>query len=171
MKAQQDLYKEHGYSPVSGCLPLLIQMPFLYALLFSFRTLLTESKNHAVILEAINKPIYPFLPHLTAIPNASFLWVNLGSSRSVAYSALRGCSLHLDSAAHGDAGPQEAGSRYTYRSDCSGDPDDHVYHAGHHVRYRPRFPGRIGALLDHRRDVCFSTTVFPGWLGLALPRY
>ena len=43
MKAQQDLYKEHGYSPVSGCLPLLIQMPFLYALFFSFRTLLTEN--------------------------------------------------------------------------------------------------------------------------------
>jgi YidC/Oxa1 family membrane protein insertase len=79
MKAQQDLYKEHGYSPVSGCLPLLIQMPFLYALLFSFRTLLTVSKHPSVILEAINKPIYPFLPHLTAIPNPYFLWVNLGA--------------------------------------------------------------------------------------------
>ena len=118
MKAQQDLYKEHGYSPVSGCLPLLIQMPFLYALLFSFRTLLTVSKNQAVILKAINKPIYPFLPHLTAIPNPSFLWVDLRSSRSVAYSAVRGCSLHAHPAAHGDAGPQEAGSRYTYRSDA-----------------------------------------------------
>jgi YidC/Oxa1 family membrane protein insertase len=77
MKAQQDLYKEHGYSPVSGCLPLLIQMPFLYALLFSFRTLLTESSSQAKILDAINKPIYSFLPHLTAIPDPYFLWVNL----------------------------------------------------------------------------------------------
>jgi YidC/Oxa1 family membrane protein insertase len=77
MKAQQDLYKEHGYSPVSGCLPLLIQMPFLYALLFSFRTLLTESSSQTKILEAINKPIYSFLPHLTAIPDPYFLWVNL----------------------------------------------------------------------------------------------
>jgi YidC/Oxa1 family membrane protein insertase len=77
MKAQQDLYKEHGYSPVSGCLPLLIQMPFLYALLFSFRTLLTVSSHPKVILDAINKPIYHFLPSLTAIPNPHFLWVNL----------------------------------------------------------------------------------------------
>jgi YidC/Oxa1 family membrane protein insertase len=74
MKAQQDLYKEHGYSPVSGCLPLLIQMPFLYALLFSFRNLLTEN------LTKINDPIYPFLPHLTALPNPSFLWTNLSQS-------------------------------------------------------------------------------------------
>jgi YidC/Oxa1 family membrane protein insertase len=71
MKAQQDLYKEHGYSPVSGCLPLLIQMPFLYALLFSFRTLLTEN------LVKINAPIYSFLPHLTTVPNPHFLWVDL----------------------------------------------------------------------------------------------
>ena len=74
MKAQQDLYKEHGYSPISGCLPLLIQMPFLYALLFSFRTLLTEN------LVKINAPIYPFLPHLTQVPNGAFLWTNLGAS-------------------------------------------------------------------------------------------
>lgn len=26
------LYKNHGYNPFSGCLPLLIQMPFLYAI-------------------------------------------------------------------------------------------------------------------------------------------
>jgi YidC/Oxa1 family membrane protein insertase len=71
MKAQQDLYKEHGYSPVSGCLPLLIQMPFLYALLFSFRNLLTEK------VTVINKPIYSFLPHLTTAPDPHFLWVNL----------------------------------------------------------------------------------------------
>jgi YidC/Oxa1 family membrane protein insertase len=74
MKAQQDLYKEHGYSPVSGCLPLLIQMPFLYALLFSFRNLLTGN------LVLINKPIYSFLPHLTALPNSSFLWTSLSAS-------------------------------------------------------------------------------------------
>ncbi len=73
MKAQQDLYKEHGYSPVSGCLPLLIQMPFLYALFFSFRTLLSPT------LPPINKAIYPFLPHLTALPDPYFLWVNLTS--------------------------------------------------------------------------------------------
>jgi YidC/Oxa1 family membrane protein insertase len=74
MQAQRDLYKEHGYSPVSGCLPLLIQMPFLYALLFSFRTLLTGN------LRLINSQIYPFLPHLSAPPVSSFLWTNLSHS-------------------------------------------------------------------------------------------
>ncbi len=74
MKAQQDLYKEHGYSPISGCLPLLIQMPFLYALLFSFKNLLTDN------LDKINAPIYPFLPHLTALPNTHFLWTSLNAS-------------------------------------------------------------------------------------------
>ena len=26
-----DLYKKHGVNPMGGCIPLLIQMPFLYA--------------------------------------------------------------------------------------------------------------------------------------------
>ena len=36
MAAQQALYKEHGVSMYGGCLPLVIQMPFLYALYYSF---------------------------------------------------------------------------------------------------------------------------------------
>ena len=31
-KAQMELYKEAGYNPASGCLPLLIQMPILFGL-------------------------------------------------------------------------------------------------------------------------------------------
>ena len=26
-----DLYKKHGVNPMGGCIPLLIQMPFIYA--------------------------------------------------------------------------------------------------------------------------------------------
>jgi YidC/Oxa1 family membrane protein insertase len=38
-KAQMALYKEEGVNPASGCLPLLIQMPILYALFFVFNEL------------------------------------------------------------------------------------------------------------------------------------
>jgi YidC/Oxa1 family membrane protein insertase len=79
MAAQQALYKEHGVSPVSGCLPLLIQMPFLYALFFSFNTVLlaqgTESFTHH--LTRINADIYPFLPKITELPATQFFWANL----------------------------------------------------------------------------------------------
>jgi YidC/Oxa1 family membrane protein insertase len=41
-KSQQEmmkLYKEHGASPLSGCLPLLIQMPVLFAMYYAFNQL------------------------------------------------------------------------------------------------------------------------------------
>jgi YidC/Oxa1 family membrane protein insertase len=80
MAAQQALYREHGVSMYGGCLPLLIQMPFLYALYFSFSTvLLAHGLSPAQHLLKINQDIYPFLPHLTlaTIPNPHFLWTNL----------------------------------------------------------------------------------------------
>ncbi|GEM_PF-190242 len=90
MQAQQALYKEHGYSPVSGCLPLLIQLPFLYALYYAFWGILraptppagqhwTPAHIDAVHLQNINNDIYPFLPHLTHLPNLQFFWTNLAT--------------------------------------------------------------------------------------------
>ncbi|HEX8033108.1 MAG TPA: YidC/Oxa1 family membrane protein insertase [Ktedonobacterales bacterium] len=80
MAAQQALYKEHGVSPMAGCLPLLIQMPFLYALYYSFYTVINAiNANHgAGNLNLINKDIYPFLPKLTQLPDLHFFWTNLG---------------------------------------------------------------------------------------------
>jgi YidC/Oxa1 family membrane protein insertase len=72
MEEQRRLYKEHGVSPLSGCLPLLVQMPVLYALYFSFYTVLPG------VVHKINQDIYPFLPHIHAAPNLHFLWMNLG---------------------------------------------------------------------------------------------
>ncbi len=74
MAAQQALYKENGVSMYGGCLPLLIQMPFLYALYYSFYQVLNTQGN---VLAAINEQIYPFLPHLTAAPSATFLGLSL----------------------------------------------------------------------------------------------
>jgi YidC/Oxa1 family membrane protein insertase len=36
-RAQMDLYKQHGYNPVSGCLPMLLQMPIFIALYQALR--------------------------------------------------------------------------------------------------------------------------------------
>jgi YidC/Oxa1 family membrane protein insertase len=58
-KAQMALYKEEGVNPASGCLPLLIQMPILYALFFVFRDL-ANPKLHP-------EPIY----------HHAFLWFRL----------------------------------------------------------------------------------------------
>jgi YidC/Oxa1 family membrane protein insertase len=85
LRAQQDLFKEHGYSPASGCLPLLIQMPFLYALYFAFFAVLQKQTPHETLthhIQRINDQIYPFLPHITnhQLPNINFLWLDLSKA-------------------------------------------------------------------------------------------
>jgi YidC/Oxa1 family membrane protein insertase len=77
MAEQQALYKANGVNPVQGCLPLLIQLPFLYALYYSFFQVLKPSGSTVEQLHAINSNIYPFLPHITTLPNMQFLWMNL----------------------------------------------------------------------------------------------
>lgn len=76
MAAQQALYKEHGVSMYGGCLPLVIQMPFLYSLFYAFEALLS-TKSDALL--TINGYIYPFLPRLSHLPDQHFFWTNLGS--------------------------------------------------------------------------------------------
>ena len=36
-KEMMKLYKEHGFNPVAGCLPMLLPMPFLFAFFFVFQ--------------------------------------------------------------------------------------------------------------------------------------
>ena len=66
-KAQQlimELYKEHNANPFSGCWPLLVQMPILFALFRSLR----------VFFDPVLAPAYVNLEH------AGFLWIpNLGN--------------------------------------------------------------------------------------------
>lgn len=89
VRAQQQLYREHGVSMMGGCLPMLIQLPFLYGLYYSLYTALLAPKPGgkvlppadvpAAMLKQINGDIYPFLPHLTlhTLPATTFLWTNL----------------------------------------------------------------------------------------------
>lgn len=91
MAAQQALYKENGVSLYGGCLPLLVQLPFLYALYYSFFAVLNSQnvtsivKGHSVTVPEsigahianINQYIYPFIPHLNALPATQFFWTSL----------------------------------------------------------------------------------------------
>ncbi|HWP95597.1 MAG TPA: YidC/Oxa1 family membrane protein insertase [Syntrophomonadaceae bacterium] len=46
----QELYKEHGVNPLGGCLPLLIQMPILFAFYRSLYTFQFAVPAHAIFL-------------------------------------------------------------------------------------------------------------------------
>jgi YidC/Oxa1 family membrane protein insertase len=68
-EATQELYKQHGISPTSSFLPLLIQLPIFIGLYSA----LTIVLNHASIAH-LNSIIYPFLPQLSSIPNIDLNW-------------------------------------------------------------------------------------------------
>jgi YidC/Oxa1 family membrane protein insertase len=78
MAEQRRLYKENGVSMYGGCLPLIVQMPFIYALYGAFLTVihaaaLSAPKN----LAAINQDLYSFVPHITSFPQTWFIWTSL----------------------------------------------------------------------------------------------
>jgi YidC/Oxa1 family membrane protein insertase len=84
MAAQRQLFKENNYSQMQGCLPLLIQMPVLYALFGAFRTVITlQPQYHTLgLLQQINNSIYSFLPKVVAASSShpihtQFLWTDL----------------------------------------------------------------------------------------------
>jgi YidC/Oxa1 family membrane protein insertase len=55
-RALMDLYKEHGVNPMSGCLPMLIQLPILWAF---FRVLITglgDSAKLSLLYGFVNNP-------------------------------------------------------------------------------------------------------------------
>lgn len=75
-RAQLELYKEHGVNPAAGCLPLLIQMPVLFALYNVFFQVL-QNGNMEKLLSDINQVVYaPFL-RISAF-DLTFFGVNLG---------------------------------------------------------------------------------------------
>jgi YidC/Oxa1 family membrane protein insertase len=62
-QAMMELYQKEGVNPLGGCLPLLIQMPILFALFSSLRTFFDPALNPTV-----------------EIAHATFIWVpNLGN--------------------------------------------------------------------------------------------
>ena len=57
---QMKLYKERGYNPAMGCLPLLLQMPLLFAMYAAF---LFFVRDPAPTGAEIGAAIWPFLPN------------------------------------------------------------------------------------------------------------
>lgn len=66
-KKTMELYQKHGVNPLSSCLPLLIQLPILFALYRVFFTLGDSS--------SLNN-LYPFVTRPEVI-NTHFLWMDL----------------------------------------------------------------------------------------------
>lgn len=77
---QLRLYQQAGINPAAGCLPLLIQMPFLIALYNLFNQLLSNG-NMVKVVEAINNVVYfPFLK-ISSL-DLSFFGLNLAHKPS-----------------------------------------------------------------------------------------
>ena len=66
--AMQALYKEYGINPLSGCLPLLIQLPVLYGLYNALNIVVRGP------LSTLNGSLYGFVAKFPAPPNADFNW-------------------------------------------------------------------------------------------------
>jgi YidC/Oxa1 family membrane protein insertase len=79
-KKTMELYKEHGINPMSGCLPLLVQMPFIFGLYQAVNVLFTSDVNGKLV-QNINAVLYSASIHITNI-DTNFFGINLGASPS-----------------------------------------------------------------------------------------
>jgi YidC/Oxa1 family membrane protein insertase len=73
-QAQMELYREYGFNPLAGCLPLIIQLPVMLGL---YRAIVTTLA--ATPLELLNLSGRLWVPELSnMVPlNNKFLWLNL----------------------------------------------------------------------------------------------
>ncbi|HSB91302.1 MAG TPA: YidC/Oxa1 family membrane protein insertase [Anaerolineales bacterium] len=72
---QLKLYREVGFNPLSGCLPLLIQFPILIGLYQSISRALAIAPPQLLDLA---KRVYPFISSTLVPVNSHFLWWDLG---------------------------------------------------------------------------------------------
>ena len=78
---QMRYYKEKGISPFASCLPLLIQMPLLFALFQSINRALATTPDSLLQLA---RSVYPFQSVENIIPlNSHFLWMDLSRPESL----------------------------------------------------------------------------------------
>jgi YidC/Oxa1 family membrane protein insertase len=74
------LYKEHGINPAAGCLPILIQMPIIWAL-YSVLQHMVSLKSDVIVTE-VNKIIYFDFLKLHSAWDSSFFGLPLGEMPS-----------------------------------------------------------------------------------------
>lgn len=80
------LYKEHGVNPVAGCLPVLVQIPVIWALYTVLQKVVTLPTDKVV--SEINKLVYPGLgTQLTSIWDQHFFGIPLGQSPAQIFSS------------------------------------------------------------------------------------
>lgn len=84
-KAIMDLYKEHNFNPLSGCLPLLVQFPFVIALYQVFLHGLTTD---------VSSKFYSFMPHINQA-NVMFLGIINLSQANIVLAILAGIAQFL----------------------------------------------------------------------------
>jgi YidC/Oxa1 family membrane protein insertase len=77
-QAQLELYQEHGINPLSsmtGCLPLFIQLPIIWAFYQSISRALADQPGEMLVLTQYLSAVPQFM-RLVPLPRA-WLWVNL----------------------------------------------------------------------------------------------
>jgi YidC/Oxa1 family membrane protein insertase len=72
---QMKLFREKGYNPASGCLPLLIQFPIIIGL---YQAVIRTLGTTPVQLFDLSTLIYDFIPNSLIPLESQFLWMNLG---------------------------------------------------------------------------------------------
>lgn len=73
---QMELYREFGYNPFSGCVPLVIQFPVIIGL---YQAIIRTMAATPAQLFDLSKHIYDFIPAGLIPLNSQFLWIaNLG---------------------------------------------------------------------------------------------
>lgn len=80
------LYKEHGVNPAAGCLPVIIQMPIIWAL-YSVLQHVVNIKSSAVVAE-INKIVYFDFLKIDKAWDPSFFGLPLGGMPSTLLSSM-----------------------------------------------------------------------------------
>lgn len=80
------LYKEHGINPAAGCLPLILQLPIIWALYSVLQTIV--GLNGHAILTSVNSIVYSPSLRLTAPWDQHFFGVPLGQNPSHLISTL-----------------------------------------------------------------------------------
>lgn len=73
VQALQALYKEYGVSPLTGCLPMLVQLPVLYGLYYALYSVVNAEKIRNI--HSLNDLLYqPFVQAFKYLPNLDLTW-------------------------------------------------------------------------------------------------
>jgi YidC/Oxa1 family membrane protein insertase len=73
-QAMMELYRERGINPAMGCLPMLLQLPIMFAF---YQSIVKALANTPLQMISLGKSVAPSLSHLVPL-GSRFLWLDLG---------------------------------------------------------------------------------------------